>query len=418
MGPWELVAEIASGAMGTVYLARGRGANRARVAAVKRLHPHLESEMAFVRMFMDEARLARRIASRHVVETYELLEDAGHHAIAMRYVEGGSLAALARAHWIRNVALPPAIGLRIVHDTLLGLDAAHEAKGETGERLDIVHRDVSPQNVLVDLDGYSQLTDFGVARARGRLHSTYGQQVKGKLRYLAPEQLRDARVDRRADIFSAGIVLWELLVGAQLFDGDDDVAIMRNVLIMAVPPPSARGARIPLAIDRLCLRALSRDPGRRYATAREFAQAIHATGMMAPREEVSQLVRAVFGDDTARCRKTLARPLRPSAGASAVWAALAALFLALLAAGAGAWLHFRHPPAPPDASTANPPAVKTRDLPASASATAPPLEPLSPPTATPPSSSATARHRDAAPRAPKPSSSTRATPGAYIPETL
>ncbi|HWL84612.1 MAG TPA: serine/threonine-protein kinase, partial [Polyangiaceae bacterium] len=268
MGRWELLGEIASGGMGTVYFARecAKVGEPERVAAVKVLHPHLEREVAFVRMFLDEAHLAHTISSPHVVETYELLEEGGRHGIAMQYVEGGSLAALVRMLRQRETPLDPGVALRVVHDTLLGLSATHEARSERGEPLDIVHRDVSPDNVLIDMDGCAKLTDFGVARARGRLHSTAGYQIKGKLRYLSPEQLGTSRVDFRSDLFSAGVVLWELLVGAPLFAAASDAEVMRRVSFMPIRPPCLAGARVPLCVDRVCLRALTREPRRRFAS--------------------------------------------------------------------------------------------------------------------------------------------------------
>ena len=392
MGPWDLVGEIASGGMGTVHLARGRGPHRERIAAVKTLHPHLENDIGFVRMFMDEARLARHIVSRHVVETYELLEDSGRHAIAMRYVEGGSLAALLQACSQR---LDPAISLRIVHDTLLGLEAAHEAKTVSGERLDIVHRDVSPQNVLVGMDGYTQLSDFGVARARGRLQSTQGQQIKGKLRYLAPEQLRASGVDRRVDIFSAGIVLWELLVGAQLFAAEDDAEVMRRVMFMPVGPPSSHGAQVPLAVDRVCLHALSRDRDRRYASAREFADAILATGMVAPREAVAEVVRDAFGENTRRRRHTLLmaakRQRRNRVRTASIGIALSVVL------GATAWVSLR--PHVAHSTAAEP----IRDMPSIAMSESP--------APSPPPSSPSVSMPTSAPMTVKPASTPAAKPG-------
>jgi eukaryotic-like serine/threonine-protein kinase len=305
-GRYHVVGVVARGGMGTVYLARSIGlAGFARTVALKVLHPHLKDEPSVVAMFLAEARLAARIAHRNVVEVLDVDLIDGEHVIAMRYVEGGSLGGLMKG--ARPGKLPPGIALRIVHDTLLGLHAAHEATSETGEPLAIIHRDVSPPNILVDLEGISQLTDFGVARAQGGLQSTHGS-VKGKLRYLAPEQLAGAEMDRRVDVFAAGIVLWELLAGRSLFSGGSDVATMHNVSTLRIDPPEGPSR----AIDEVCLRALERDPTRRFATAEEFAAALDAAAgeTMARREEVAELARATFGREAEDRREAIAREAR------------------------------------------------------------------------------------------------------------
>lgn len=305
-GRYHVVGVLARGGMGTVYLARSIGlAGFSRTVALKVLHPHFAEEPQVVAMFLAEARLAARIAHKNVVDVLDVDLIGGEHVIAMRYVEGGSLGGLVKAQ--RPEKLPVGIALRIVHDALLGLHAAHEATSETGEPLGIVHRDVSPPNILVDLDGLSQITDFGVARAHGDALSSEGS-LKGKLRYLAPEQLAGSELDRRVDVFAAGIVLWELLAGRSLFGSATDALIMRNVATMPIEPPQGPSA----AIDQVCLRALERDPSRRFASAQDFAQALAdaASTMMADREGVASLARMVFHGSSERHRAALADEAR------------------------------------------------------------------------------------------------------------
>ncbi|PKN31616.1 MAG: serine/threonine protein kinase, partial [Deltaproteobacteria bacterium HGW-Deltaproteobacteria-20] len=228
---YELIAELASGGMAKVYLARLGGlAGFQRLFAIKHLHPYLHSDNQFVQMFLDEARLAAGIHHPNVVPILEVgASDAGYYLV-MEYVEGDTLASLlARASSVSHPAMPFGISIRIMLDTLEGLEAAHGLTDDYGKRLGLVHRDVSPQNILVGLDGTARITDFGVARAASRLHATKVGQLKGKLAYMAPEQARGGEVDARTDVFAAGIVLWEALTMRRLFRGDNEAATLNRV---------------------------------------------------------------------------------------------------------------------------------------------------------------------------------------------
>ncbi|MFO0661015.1 MAG: serine/threonine-protein kinase [Polyangiaceae bacterium] len=186
---YELVGELASGGMATVFLARLPGvAGFQRFVAIKRLHPHLSNEQEFVEMFLDEARLAARIHHPHVVPILEIGTSEAGYYVVMEYIEGDSLSRLISRTASSGEALPPSIALRIVGDALAGLHAAHELRDEFDQPVNLVHRDVSPQNILVGVDGSARITDFGVARASSRLSATRSGQLKGKLAYMAPEQ--------------------------------------------------------------------------------------------------------------------------------------------------------------------------------------------------------------------------------------
>ncbi|WP_437276225.1 protein kinase [Sorangium sp. So ce375] len=272
-GRYESLRAIASGGMATVYLGRALGAGGfERLVALKMMHPHIAAEPEFVAMFLDEARLAARVRHPNVVATFDLVEDPLF--LVMEYIEGPSLHNLLRTCARAKRPIPLGIVLRIFLDVLAGLHAAHELTGGDGEPLHLVHRDVSPQNVLVGIDGIARITDFGVARAETRLVSTRGNALKGKLAYMAPEQIRAANVDRRSDVYSAGVVLWEMLTEERLFKADNDGALLAQILQGAPTGPRGVVPSVPAALDRICLRALRTDPDDRFPTAAAFAEAL------------------------------------------------------------------------------------------------------------------------------------------------
>ncbi len=260
--------------MATVYLARVSGVGGfQRFVAIKRLHPHLAREPEFIEMFLDEARLAARIHHPNVVSILEIGSTEQGYYIVMEYVEGDTLGRLLSRVGQLGSRLPLEVGLRIVIDMLAGLEAAHELTDDDGNPLLIVHRDVSPQNVLVGVDGNAKLTDFGVARATSRLSITRTGQLKGKVAYMAPEQAQgDAAVDHRADIFAAGIVLWEVLAGRRLFKAEGDAQTLNRVLTDPIPSVQSVWSDVPPVLDAITARALHRDRASRYQTALELAE--------------------------------------------------------------------------------------------------------------------------------------------------
>lgn len=286
VGRYMLFDEIAAGGMATVRFGRLIGeVGFSRTVAVKCLHAHFAKDQEFAKMFLDEARLAARVRHPNVVPILDVVARDGELFLVMDYVQGESLSKLIRATRARKSRLPLRIVASVMAGVLDGLHAAHEATSEHGEALGIVHRDVSPQNVIVGLDGVSRVLDFGVAKAAGRMQSTREGQLKGKLAYMAPEQLRAENVDRRTDIYSASVVLWEALTGRRLFKADDEIGIFGLVLKGDVPPPSAIISSIPKGYDDVTLRGLHLDQKQRFATAREMAIALEkVAGVASPRE--------------------------------------------------------------------------------------------------------------------------------------
>lgn len=297
IGRYALHGKLAAGSMATVHFGRLLGpAGFSRTVAIKRLHPHFAKDPEFVAMFLDEARLAARIQHPNVVATLDVVAKGEELFLVMDYVRGESLARLLRASRIQKIDVPVAVIASIVTGLLHGLHAAHEAKNEHGEPLSVVHRAVSPQNVLVGVDGVARVIDFGVAKAAARVQVTRDGQMKGRLSYMAPEQLENHGVDRRTDIFAAGVVLWEALTGRRLFDADDPDEVLRMIVADEVPPPSAVVPSVTREIDAIVLKALSHDPRARFQTAREFAIALEKASHLASPREVGEWVEVVAGD--------------------------------------------------------------------------------------------------------------------------
>jgi hypothetical protein len=324
MGRYVLYGKIASGGMATLHVGRLLGPSGfARTVAVKCLHAQFAQDPQFSAMFLDEARLASRIRSPYVVPTLDVVSEDGELAIIMEYVHGQSLATLVqslsdadadRGSAAATPDVPVAVAVAVLGEVLQGLQAAHEARDEGGSPLGIVHRDVSPQNILVGTDGLAHLIDFGVAKATGRLQTTREGQLKGKLAYMAPEQLRGEPVTRRSDLYAASVVLWETLVGQRLFRGADEGATVTRVLMGDVRPPSkaARDAREPAYVqalerlDAVVMRGLDRDPAKRYETAHDMVVALERCLAPASAAEVAQWLEQAAGPALARRAATIA----------------------------------------------------------------------------------------------------------------
>jgi serine/threonine-protein kinase len=293
-GRYLLSREIATGGMGTVHLGGVLGAaGFRRTVAIKRLHPHLAKDAEFLSMFVDEARLAARIHHPNVVGTIDVACVDGELLLVMEYVHGESLSYLLRAARERGEPIPLPVVSAILVGVLDGLHAAHEARDEHGRPLAIVHRDVSPQNVLVAVEGIARVLDFGIAKAAGRLQLTRDGQIKGKPSYMSPEQIEGRSVDRRADVYSAAVILWEMLVGAQLFRGDSDTSVLREAMSAKVAPPSTRVAGLPASLDAITMRGIERERGARYASAREMAQALEAVIPPATPRQLAEWVKGM-----------------------------------------------------------------------------------------------------------------------------
>jgi serine/threonine protein kinase len=298
VGRYLLYGEIASGGMATVHFGRLQGAaGFSRSVAIKRLHPQYAKDPDFVGMFLDEARLAARIAHPNVVPTLDVVAQGDELLLVMEYVRGSALSRLLRTLTQKNERMPPRIAAAIAAGVLRGLHAAHEAKSETGEPLEIVHRDVSPQNVLVGTDGIPRVLDFGVAKAAGRVQTTREGQLKGKLAYMAPEQITTGSVTRRTDVHAASVVLWEMLTGRRLFRAENEAKLLSLVLDSEVLLPSKLVEGLAEGFDRVVMRGLDRDPAKRYATAREMAIEVEAVVGIAPQTEVGEWVETVAADE-------------------------------------------------------------------------------------------------------------------------
>jgi serine/threonine protein kinase len=272
---YEKIAELATGGMATVYFGRVRGAGGfERRVAIKEMLPHLAKSAEFVRMFFDEARLASRIHHPNVVATLDMTESDGSHALILEYVEGPSLQQIMKYLAERGGTMPLDIALRIFLDILAGLHAAHELEDENGRPLNLVHRDVSPQNMLVGTDGITKITDFGIARAESRLSTTRTGSVKGKVPYMSPEQVKSLPVDRRTDVYAAGVILWEMLTSQRLVQGETDVAMIYQVTDREATNPRDWNPSIPEPIANVCLKALEKRAELRFASAVELSEAL------------------------------------------------------------------------------------------------------------------------------------------------
>jgi serine/threonine-protein kinase len=263
-------------------------------------------------MFLDEARLAALIHHPNVVSITEVGANERGYYLVMDYVEGDTLARLLTIAAERNTILPIGIGLRVVIDMLTGLHAAHELSDEQGKPLGLVHRDVSPQNVLVGVDGIARLVDFGVARATTRLAGTRAGQLKGKIAYMSPEQAAaDDSIDRRADVFAAGIVLWEVLTGRRLFKSTNDAATLSRVVTERIEAPASVVEGLDSRLSDICMKALERPLARRYQTAAQFADQLeHAAsrkGILATGREVSAYIHKILGAEIQGQREAVRR---------------------------------------------------------------------------------------------------------------
>ncbi len=318
LGRYAIHDAIASGGMATVHLARLEGAaGFARTVAIKRLHAQFAASREFVDMFVDEARLAARIRHPNVVPTLDVVSTDDELFLVMEYIAGESLSRIARRMRERNQRIPFRILTGVMSGALHGLHAAHEAKDERGAPLGIVHRDISPHNILLGSDGVPRVLDFGVAKAAGRLQDTRQGQLKGKLSYMPPEQLCGGDVSRQSDIYSAGVVLWELIAGMKLFYGENEGAIVAAVLKGSIPPPSqcvtsemdgpTTTGELAARLDACVLRALNTDPKLRYASAREFAVALENCIAPATSSQLGEWVESAVGDVLAERARRVAQ---------------------------------------------------------------------------------------------------------------
>jgi eukaryotic-like serine/threonine-protein kinase len=290
---YGLHAKIGMGGMASVYLGWLSGdADFSRVVAIKRLHPQYALDEHFASRFRDEARLSARLCHPNIVQVFDVVERNRELLIIMEYVHGVSLSNLVRDAQLEGLKIPPSVIAGVMVPALQGLHAAHDATDDEGNPIGIVHRDFSPQNIMVSGEGHSKILDFGVARARTHLHVTMAGKFSGKLGYCSPEQVGGGQMDRRTDVFAAGIVLWEMLTGERLFyaPGIADGETIGRIVTLPLRPPSSLNPHVPTRLDEIVLRALERKPENRFASARELACELEAAIDMASPSAIAECV--------------------------------------------------------------------------------------------------------------------------------
>ncbi len=322
-GKYTIFARLGSGGMADALLAMLHGdLGFQKLVVLKRMHSSLGRDSHFVRMFLDEARLAARLSHPNVVATSEVGEIDGHYFIAMEYLEGLSLDRIVRKYIQLGGGIPLGFLFRVLCDCLEGLHHAHELRDFGGQALGVVHRDVTPSNLFVTSDGMAKVLDFGIAKAATHDEATRTGMLKGKLAYMSPEQFYSDPVDRRADLWSMGVLIWEMVTGRRLFKGNNDAVTYQNIVSMEIPPVGGYRPDAPPEIDDVIARALQRDRNERYQDAeamRRDMERILASSLGAfSRAEVASMMRVTFGEVLEENRETIrafASPSPPRASA-------------------------------------------------------------------------------------------------------
>ncbi len=309
IGRYALFEQFAAGGMATVHLGRLDGAGGfSRVVAIKRLLPHLVRNEEFTQMLLKEARLAARVRNPNVVPTVDVVASKGDVLLVLEYVHGESLSALCRIQAReRREHVPLDIAVAVMQGVLQGLDAVHEATDEQGRPLGLVHRDVSPPNVIVGADGMTRVLDFGIAKALEHIEESHPNRVKGKSGYMSPEQIRGERLTQRSDVFSAGIILWELLATRRLFAAELDAERMQKILDGGYPTPSNHRPNMPPELDSIAMRALSLEPEQRFGSAREFSAALEAAAQGASTRRIAEWVNDLAAEGLATRARMVAQ---------------------------------------------------------------------------------------------------------------
>ena len=342
LGKYEVLARLDSGGMAEIFLARARGlAGFEKLVVLKRILPHLAAEEEFISMFLDEAKTTVALSHGNIVQVFDMGKgEEGDYFIAMEYVAGKNLRRyLRRALDREKQPIDPPLAAWIASEILRGLDYAHRRTDSAGKPLGIVHRDLSPHNILISYEGEVKVADFGIAKAAGKVVHTETGLIRGKASYMSPEQARADDLDGRSDIFSTGILLYELLTGVTPFEGETSDQILRNLLKGPPPPPSSKRALIPAALDAIVLRALSTTREARYASCDVFLKdlgsylmgsgtvigprdlaarmsSLFAEDIEQERQTMSSLPKSVPAPETAAVRLTNRTPAQPSSNPS------------------------------------------------------------------------------------------------------
>jgi serine/threonine-protein kinase len=318
-GKYDLVALLATGGMAEIWLARISGvAGFEKLVVVKRLLDPLAQDPEYVEMFLDEARINARLSHSNVVQVLELGQVEGKYFLSMEYVAGLSLAAMGRKATQRLGEVPLAVACGAVAQACAGLHYAHEKTLPDGVPLGIIHRDVTPQNLILSFEGLVKVVDFGIAKSEVKLSKTRTGLVKGKSSYLSPEQCLGLPIDRRADVFGLGIVLWELATSRRLFKRANAYQTFDAITKADVPPPSECNPKIDRSVEAVILKALARKPDDRFSTGAEMQEALehamHKAGLRGARTDLQKFVEFTFADEQAEQKQLVTRALRGELG--------------------------------------------------------------------------------------------------------
>src|SRR3569623_1001723 len=301
LGKYEILRKLAVGGMAELYLARIRGnAGFEKVVVLKRILPQVAEDATFVQMFLEEARLAGTLNHPNVAHVYDVGEVDGEPFFTMEFVHGQDMRSI--RHELKKVSetVPLGVALAVVHGTAAALNYAHERTGPDGKLLGLVHRDVSASNVMVSYDGAVKLLDFGIARAASSTHKTQVGTLKGKVPYMSPEQCKGQPLDRRSDLFSLGVVMFELTVGRRPFRGDSDFAIMDQIVYKGAPTPSSIVTDYPPELEAMVMKLLERDPKARYTTGEELIEDldsfVQSAGLWMSATKIGKWMRGVFAE--------------------------------------------------------------------------------------------------------------------------
>jgi serine/threonine protein kinase len=323
LGRYEVLERIALGGMAELYLARHRGdGGYEKMVAVKRILPHLAEDETFARMFLNEAKLAASLDHSNIAHVIDFGSEGGEHFIAMEYVHGRSVHEVLRRAGQLGGKVPLHCALAILVDVAAALHYAHERAGPDGQPLGLVHRDVSPSNVLVTYEGEVKLVDFGIAKATAHGNATRTQAIKGKLAYMAPEQVRGDAMDRRADVFSLGVVAYELCVGQRCFFAGGEFELINRVATGKYERPRTVDPEFPAELEAIIVRALSINPGDRHPNARTFQRSIEAfaseAGLRLSKVTLSEYMKQIFGEQAYPTTQLLRLPEGPRPGPTSV----------------------------------------------------------------------------------------------------
>jgi len=310
---YQIVAQVGQGGMSLIHLAAVRGAHGIqKLVVLKSMRPELLQDQKMRRMFLDEGRRATLLNHANIVQTYEVVTIDSRPVMVMEYMEGQALSKVLKhlSAGPENKRMSLGAHLRILQDALIGLDYAHNLVDYAGKSLGLVHRDVSPQNVFVTYDGHVKILDFGIAKAVDGSHHTEIGEIKGKIRYMAPEQMHGAPdVDRRADIFGMGAMLWEALTGKRLWQGVPDTKVINTVLNDGVPAPSTERDGIHPELEAICMKALARERNDRYESAgqmqAELERVADSLGLRASHKDIGRIVQDLFGEERGKVRQAI-----------------------------------------------------------------------------------------------------------------